>query len=694
MPWIRPGGVLDKVRRKILGPPDKIPQRILTIGIGLLIALALAGAWLATWTEVNPGASSLPILRPILNVATSVWTYVIVLGWILRRLLIHRDKRYARQAADVTGYETRSVRRLAYEAKSADGSTRVIATDKDEPEAIESRILEALRAEKEDETLSLNPDAFEDLEEDDGGVDEGLLERRDEIQDQIAQLEQEADALQVDLDKGLSEVLDADLDPAKILESEDDVVAPADLLPGEEQDRLADLDDKESRLEDILDEIKTKLEELEELEEEIQEQRREARESSPDKADLSEGDVTAPTSRRGRLVELVTRAASGLKTALLVLGPALLAGALWHVLVRPPDLLPPGTLSIPMPILEELRAPTAYLGVMLLAGAAAFKRLRADPADGTAGGSAGDAADDIRWLEQYKLFRLDLAATLSFDEILWHLVIPAGAAIAAALLALQIWLPLWLYPPIFAGGLLVGTLNYVRIRHKRSRRLDSVRADRETINFAELAILVKEVEIPETRIQYAWFGDDEPRRYAHDDRKEFAAAVAQRAYESVNGVPISPSIMEKQADQLERFYPDLHGYRDQERKEIMSWLVEAIDDSSHGLVPLAKLIEDCIEHDLVDRHLGSGTKGQGHDPDLVREAYRELVPAALVEQEIELDHSDGETETITAVRKRDDPLPPRYGSIRAQFSSQFGNYARWDPLYELPDVEGLSLIHI
>jgi hypothetical protein len=141
--------------------------------------------------------------------------------------------------------------------------------------------------------------------------------------------------------------------------------------------------------------------------------------------------------------------------------------------------------------------------------------------------------------------------------------------------------------------------------------------------------------------------------------------------------------MEKQHEQIERMHPDLHGFRDQQKEQIMTWLLDRVEHAQHGLIPKAKLIEDCVEHDL-DGGLGPISSGKGHDPELVRAAYRELVPAALVEQEIALEE-DSE-ETLTAVRHRRDPLPPEYGQIRAQFSSQFGNYARWSPMYELPDV--------
>lgn len=117
----------------------------------------------------------------------------------------------------------------------------------------------------------------------------------------------------------------------------------------------------------------------------------------------------------------------------------------------------------------------------------------------------------------------------------------------------------------------------------------------------------------------------------------------------------------------------------------MTRLRETVRETQDGLVPKPKLIEEVVEYDIRPRRLLPGEHGQGHDPELVREAYRALVPAALVEQEIPV--AEGADETVTAVRAREDPIPPQFGEIRARFSNQFGNYAEWDPLYELPDVQ-------
>jgi hypothetical protein len=471
---------LESVKRWVLGPPERIPQRALTVAVLAALATAAAGAYLVATQDIQTGSSSQPYLRPILELTTSVWVWVLGLAWLLRRVLIHRDKRYARQAANVTGYEPETVRRLAYESKASDGTTRVLATTDDSYREIRDRILEALETGDDDE-VKLNPAAFQDPD--------------------------------------LTPTVDPELDSEHGLEDDE---------RGQDDD----------------------------------------------------------------------------------------AG-------------------------DELRDP---------------------------------------WLESWKLLKADLGATLDFDRLLWSLALPAAATVALLLIAVQLWVQPWLYPPIMAAGLLVGILNYVRVRRKTSRRLQSLREEDDMVELSDAAILVKEVSVPETRVQNAWLAG---RRYAHDDRQEFADEVAHRAYELVQGAPISPSVMEKQARQLERLRPDLHGFRDAERERIMRWLLERVERAEYGLVPKPKLVEECVEHDIESRMIGPGQRSSGFDPELVRECYQELVPAALVEQDIALANGEG---TLTAVRLRDDPIPPEYGEVRAQFSNQFANYARWDPLYELPDV--------
>lgn len=553
----------DRLRRRLL-TPDRLVRRLLVLAIGGTIAVALAGVLLALELDVETGRSSLPYVRPVLELTTSVWFYVAVLAILLRGFLLYRDRRYARQAAEVTGYAVDDIRREKYEATSTDGSTRVLVSDEDSPDAIAERIDRALETGEDDE-IELNPDAFdvdlegdqeldvEDLEDDRAGPRRSLRERARDGAGAVIGLLESIKAVE-----------------RRILSVAWYGVLP--LLAGWLRDR------RDRRDQDGAGD-------------------------APDQAELEhEGDQEADVD----------------------------------------DLLP-------VPREEYLRDP---------------------------------------WLEQWKLARLDLQTTLDLDEILWYVLVPAAAATGLLLLAVQIWVPLWMYPPILAAGLLVGILNYARIGLVRSRRLEALREEHDPIEFGELSVLVKEVEIPERTTYHAHVAG---RQYAHDDREEFVEAVAFRAYERVNGIPVSPSVLEKQARQLETLKPDLHGFRDAEQKRIMEWLLERVASEDLGLVPKVALIEECIEHDVEERGIGpfSRTRGKGFDPDLVREGYRELVPAALVEEEIELEEVDdqGEPLSITAVRLRTDPLPPDYAAIRAQFSARFANYARSDPLYELPDVD-------
>lgn len=699
---------LNGVKRRLIGPPERLPQRVLTALILMTVAIAATGGWYALSSGVDTGTSSLPYLRPFLAIATSVWAWLIGLVWILRRVLVHRDQRYAGQAASVTGYEPRSVRRLAYEAKSPDGSTRVIASTGDEPEEIEERILNALES-GEDDRIKLNPEAVSGEE-----VDVQLTDE-EELLERAAELDQE-------INDDLQDVLESDADPdalVEVLEGDEDRVAPVELLDDEQRERVEEIEAKVEELEAVTAE----LDRLQEPDD-VQEDASPDFENLPDLEDYHGG-------WRSRGSALARRAGAFLLASGKVAAAGVLAYAGWLALVvyGPQVALIRSAVFAGLELVESTTGvgagavyntatgPLAFAGVTIAAAAlvalrellAAWRR-RADrrqdaaggSADGAAGGSAGgnepetepdDVEDDVRdpWREDLKLFRLDLASTLNFSEITWQLLLPAGVAIVLMLLSVQLWVQVWVYPVIFAAGLLVGVLNYMRVSWKRSRRLKALRKERESVNWSDVSVLVKEVEVPETRIYYAWMGDAEPRRYAHDDQEEFAEEVAHRAYELVEGVPVSPSVMEKQATELEKMHPDLHGFRDTEKEAIMTWLLEHVEDSQHGLVPKAKLIEDCIEHDLQGRRFAPGRRGEGYDPDLVREAYRELVPAALVEQEVDVSREDVEDDqdeplTLTAVRLRTEPLPPEYGQIRAAFSSRFGNYARWTPMYELPDV--------
>lgn len=607
--------VFQRVKRRVIGSPEKVPRRLLVGAFVATLAIAVGGAFLALQTGLESAStSSSGYLRPLLELATNTWTYVLFLAVILRGVLLFRDRRYAEQAASITGYMERSVRRLAYEAKEPDGTTRVIATSDEDRDAIRDRILAALDG-ADDDTMRLNEALFEEPGPEDVLIDEGDLEPA---------LQDEADRLTV--------VLDALDRHSTELASELDAAERDAVL-----EHLAGEDSAESR---AVGEVLAEAESTFDLRDDV----------------------------RDRLDEL-REPAQSVDVEGLALEPAAWA-----------ETDAAGTADTEE---EDAVGDHGPIGVVLRA----IQGLVRGPSEAEDAGSddvdTEMESDPYRdpWLEEWKLLKLDLASAINFERILWQFAVPAVLAIVSLLVVVQFWVKPYLYPPLFAAGILVGILNYLRKSRKRSNRLEALRREEGRVEWDDVAILVKEVEVPETCLQYAWLAGT---LYVHDDREEFADEVAHRAYETVNGLDSSPSVLEKQGEQIRSKRPDLHAFRDQERKLIMERLLEAVENSQDGLVPKAKLIEDVVEYDIEQRRFAPGKRGQGHDPQLVRDAYRDLVPAALVEQEIPVE--EGSDETVTAVRHRADPIPPEFGAIRARFSNQFGNYASWTPLYELPDV--------
>jgi hypothetical protein len=580
------GVLLDRAKRLVIGDPSRAKRRAVVAGFAVTLLLAAVGVWLAVQSGLESATtSSSGYLRPLLELATNTWTYVLLLAFIFRGVLLYRDRRYAEQAADVTGYATRSVRRLAEEAKEPDGSTRVIATDADDRESIQERIVAALDG-ADDDRMTLREELFEEPTAEDEFLEDGDLAGALDVRDD--QLEVVLGALEE-----RSREIDAELD-----------------------DLTADGAGSSDELDALLAEAEANLD----LQDEILEARR--------STVVKQAELVPESEQLALSHDAESAGATGLWSAL-----------------------------------------RSFFG-------SGEPQPGADVDDVDDEGSQRD-----EWLEEWKMLKLDVATSINFDRLVWQFAVPAVVTIVGLLIVAQFWIRPYLYPPLFAGGVLVGLLYYVRQSQKRSKRLEALRRDEEPVEFSDAAILVKEVEVPERTVQYAWLAGD---TYVHDDREEFASEVAHRAFELLNDLDPSPSLLAKQADQIGGMKPDLHAFRDQEQKLVMERLMEAVEASQTGLVPKAKLIEDIVEWDIEQRTLLPGKRGMGHDPALVREAYRELVPAALVEQEIGLE--EGSAETVTAVRHRGDPIPPEFGTIRAQFSNQFGNYAEWESLYELPDV--------
>lgn len=293
-----------------------------------------------------------------------------------------------------------------------------------------------------------------------------------------------------------------------------------------------------------------------------------------------------------------------------------------------------------------------------------------------------NGSDDRSLYAEWSMWWMDTATTLDASDLIWKVTIPAAVVFLLELLAVQLWVQWYIYPVLASGALLVGILNYARVQRKRRKNIDEMRATPEPARYDSLSVLVKTVETPEITVYVAWLSG---KTYTHYDREEFIHGIAERSVEVVNGEPVSPSIMRKYTHQLSEYFPDLPAFEDKERKEIAEELLTQLESAPNGMIPKIALVENTIEHDIEYKYSGLYRVGKGFDPDLVREVYVELVPAAIVEETVEVE-KNGEELELTACRIRTEPIPPGYAEEQAQFSSLFANYAGATPLYEMPDV--------
>lgn len=281
-----------------------------------------------------------------------------------------------------------------------------------------------------------------------------------------------------------------------------------------------------------------------------------------------------------------------------------------------------------------------------------------------------------------KHLRLDLAAGLNFSNIAWQFGLPAVVASVVLLAALGLWTsPPW-YAVVLLLGSSVGALNYYRHRRRETRRLDRLRDDPESNDWSMISLLVKGVETDETSAYYGWLAG---HRYASYDRDRFVHDLAERAGQKLSRGWVAPSVMEKNAEQLADYYPDLAGFRDRERAEIQIELMDRLRSSRYGILPKQQLVEEMVEHRWQHRAGGVYRAGLGYDPELVREAYRDIATGYLAELTLTVETATG-TERLVAVESAVDAVPVDRAEIRADFSSLFSEYATRPPRYELPEA--------
>lgn len=694
----------DRLLRRFIGTPGDFIDRVIALVIIVCAAILTAALYFALARGVDPRAtSSYPYLRPLFWLIFNEWLYVVVFALVARRLLLYKDTLKAHVAADKTGFESKTIQRLAEEAKSATGGTVVLVESDDSHQEICDRIDRKLEGEGDDSFVDLHekiapaplPPGDEDLSR-----EAEILDEVDAINEELEDLYERADTLQ-------DEVLDASISPARLFGADEDRVSLYDLMDDEAREDVEEFEaliEEIERLEDKRVELLDEYDELIEAEPEPLEDGAAGADAEP-VSSAPEERVSAVRRAFGTLnarLPIPVQYALGMALGALSFGGAVVGAEMWRGLA---SLLYYDAAVVFLVAL--LVGVAAGVTAVWLARGHARSRDVSETADGAgpdesddAGASPAESTSDVDdgsedpyaqdlWRRHWQETKLKLKTHLSVPEIAWNVGIPALTIFGALIIAGGIWVQWWAALGALALGLLVGLLNWRRVHAQRERKLKKYRQGFEPEEDNLIGFQVKHVETPDAERFYAYF----PRHtYATDNRDEFLIEVAQRAYEAANGLSMSPSILEKYARQDREMLPNLDDFHDQELGDIMWWLLEEVSNAEIGIVCKQKLIEDCVEHDVDQRWHQRYRSGYGYDPRLVRQAYRLLVDCEfLYEEEVVLDATDedGDPLVSTGVCQRYDPVPVETSQIRAEFTTEFRNYAQWEPLYEMPDVDDL-----
>lgn len=715
--------LLSGFKRSAIGNPQQFSKRVLTVLIMVSAAVAAAGMWYILTSGITIQRGSYGALAPALRIMQSWWTYLIVMGVAARGVVLFRRDRYARQASQYAGFAVSTVKQLRAEALTSEGSTRVVATTEDEKEEIAGWIREGL--EGVDQTPEWGQAALEreaeELQEqvepaigngqalaqalESGGYRAGEYVRPSSVphaaeHNRLMAIEQREEQLEPLLD----ELMEEGQTRGALTEAEaalaDELIQRLEELNAERGEAIADLEEKERELERQIEE-----QELEQVQ--------------PEPSGSSGGlrgalrDLAAPLVVGSALGGLATRLIlkwrlppnSQLSTLLEVeTWQGLTAGRVMEVAQQHELLLAafalsliPGVLLLlanvarlwwqqrgddePPTVQRESETDSRSTG--LIGGLRGSSIGGAEPPEEPDGPEPPEE-ERMPFAAEWYLARKDLAATLDGSDIIWQAVVPAVAVFGGLLMAAQLWVAWFVYPIFAAAGALVGCINYWRVQRKRHKQLHALRKERTHEQWDDAAVLVKKVDAPELTMCYGWL---QGTRYAHPDPEHFAQEMAVRVYEVLHGEPRSPSVMTKYHRQLTQFFPDLRGWHELEEHAIQQEMVEQVESAPQGLIPLPMLIEETVLSGVEYKLFGLVRTGHGYDPELVRSVYESITPSTLVEHELEVEGPDGGQRTVTAVRKRTEPLPDDLQAMEAQFSSRFRNYAKYEPVWQLPEAD-------
>lgn len=130
------------------------------VGSGLVAAVGVIGLLV---NQADTSASSGPIVRTLLGLATNPWVWVLALTLLARQLLFFADQLLARITASESGYSYRTIRRLAEEARrpDLDQCERVLVQSGDSADRITEWVIDALEGNGHD-APTFNPPGADD----------------------------------------------------------------------------------------------------------------------------------------------------------------------------------------------------------------------------------------------------------------------------------------------------------------------------------------------------------------------------------------------------------------------------------------------------------------------------------------------------------------------------------------------------
>lgn len=310
-----------------------------------------------------------------------------------------------------------------------------------------------------------------------------------------------------------------------------------------------------------------------------------------------------------------------------------------------------------------------------------------DDPDVEPGASVGEPTDEedepLKWPEKRKLAELDLSTGFNVDRFIWRFCLPAGLVFLAEVMVSGLWLVWWLYI-VFAGfAVAVGATVHTLSRWWVNRKVKNLRKEYDGESYTQLSILVKTVETDDITVGLAFVGR---RSYAHTDFEQLAETVAERAHQMANGYQPAPAIEERYAWALRKRIPSFAKYRQVAKNQILEELITTVHRSDQDIIPKEILIHQVIETGRRYTWRGLRFVGYGYDPELVREVYCELVPAALVEEPVHVEGPNGEQREIVGVRTRPQTMHRNIAQLRAGFAQEF-RAREFGTRYDLPEPE-------